>query len=84
MLELVTVAVLVPPAVPVIATSPVAKVVTDSLKTTVKLIGLVPVGSAWPPAWLIVTVGAVASTVKPVTEVDSTLPAKSVAFTRRV
>ena len=46
-----------PPAVPVSVTSPVAKSVTDSLKTTVKLIGLVPVGSAWPAAWLMVTVG---------------------------
>ena len=34
---------------------------TDSLKTTVKLIGDVFVGSAWPTAWLIVTVGAVLS-----------------------
>ena len=42
-------------------TSPVVEVVTDSVKTTVKLIGLVPVGSACPAAWLIVTVGAVMS-----------------------
>ncbi len=34
---------------------------TDSLKTTVKLIGEVPVGSAWPTAWLIVTEGGVTS-----------------------
>ena len=50
-------AVLVPPAVPVMVTSPVAKLVVASLKTTVKLIGLAPVGSPWPLAWLIVTVG---------------------------
>ena len=56
----VTVAV-VAPAVPLSVTSPVAKPVTDSLKTTVKLIGEALVGSAWPAAWLIVTVGAVVS-----------------------
>ena len=39
-------------------TSPVAKSVTVSLKVTVKLIGLALVGSAWPAAWLIVTLGA--------------------------
>src|SRR5262245_4808803 len=32
--------------------------VTVSLKVTVKLIGLALVGSAWPDAWLIVTLGA--------------------------
>ena len=54
----------VPPAVlPVNETSPVAKPVTASLKTTVKLMGLALVGSAWPPAWLMVTVGAVTSQV---------------------
>src|SRR3972149_3811972 len=42
----VTVAVFVPPAVPLIVTSPVTKPVTAALKTTVKLIGEVPVGSA--------------------------------------
>ncbi len=41
----VTVPTLVPPAVPAIVTSPVAKPVTASLNTTVKLIGLVLVGS---------------------------------------
>ena len=59
----VTVAV-VAPAVPLSVTSPVAKPVTDSLKTTVKLIGEALVGSVWPSAWLIVTVGAVVSTEK--------------------
>ncbi len=44
-------------------TSPVAKPVTASLNTTVKAIGLVPVGSTWPTAWLMVTAGAVRSTV---------------------
>src|SRR4029077_12047453 len=56
----VTVAV-VAPAVPLSVTSPVAKPVTVSLKVTVKLIGLALVGSAWPAAWLIVTLGAVLS-----------------------
>ena len=36
-------------AVPARVTSPVAKSVTASLKMTVKWIGLVLVGSAWPP-----------------------------------
>ena len=59
-----TVAVFEPPAVLAESvTSPVTKSVTGSLKTTVKLIGEVPVGSAWPTAWLIVTVGAVTSHV---------------------
>ena len=42
-------------------TSPVAKPVTASLKMTVKLMGPALVGSAWPPAWLMVTVGAASS-----------------------
>ena len=58
----VTVAVLLTPgAVPPMVTSPVAKSVTDSLKTTVKLMGKVLVGSTWAAAWLMVTVGAVVS-----------------------
>src|SRR5204862_6219264 len=56
-------AAVVAPAVPLRVTSPVAKPVTDSLKITVKLIGLLLVGSACPAAWLIVTVGGVASNV---------------------
>ena len=56
----VTVAV-VAPAVPVTVTSPVAKPVTGSPKTTVKLIVLPLVGSAWPTAWLMVTSGGVVS-----------------------
>ena len=40
-----------------------------------KLIGLVLVGSAWPPAWLIVTVGATLSQVTVLSvEVDAVLP----------
>src|SRR5262245_55646267 len=58
----VTVAV-VAPAVPLSVTSPVAKPVTVSLKVTVKLIGLALVGSPWPAAWLIVTLGAALSMV---------------------
>ena len=38
-----------------------AKPVTGSVKTTVKLIGLLLVGSAWPLAWLMVTAGGVVS-----------------------
>ena len=55
----VTAAVSVPPTVlPAKLMSLAAKPVTVSLKATVKLIGLVLVGSAWPAAWLIVTLGA--------------------------
>ncbi|OPZ77535.1 MAG: hypothetical protein BWY79_01132 [Actinobacteria bacterium ADurb.Bin444] len=46
----VTVATLAPPAVPERVTSPVAKPVTGLLNTTVKLMGLVEVGSAWVAA----------------------------------
>ena len=60
----VTVAVSVPPAVlPAKLMSPAVKPVTVSLKVTVKLIGLALVGSAWPAAWLIVTLGCVLSMV---------------------
>ncbi len=57
----VTVTVLVPPAVPQRVTSSLAKPVTASLNTTVKLIGDTAVGSAWAAAWLMVTVGATAT-----------------------
>ena len=54
-----------------------AKPVTGSLKTTVKLIGDVEVGSAWPAAWSMVTVGDTAGAFQ-VTElsvlVDAALP----------
>ncbi len=53
----------VAPAVPLSVTSAGAKPVTDSLKTTVKLIGVALVGSFCVPAWLIVTVGLVLSMV---------------------
>ena len=53
----------VAPAVPLRVTSPVAKLVTGSLKTTVKLMGETLAGSAWPAAWLMVTVGEVVSGV---------------------
>src|SRR6185295_5287619 len=58
------------------------KPVTGSLKTTVKLIGLVFVGSGWAAAWLIVTLGAALSQVTVLSvEVDAAfaLPAASVA-----
>jgi hypothetical protein len=57
--------VFVPPAVPVTETSAAANVeaLIGSLKTAVKLIGWVVAGSDWPAAWLIVTAGAVLSTV---------------------
>src|SRR5687768_4406273 len=44
----------VAPAVPLSITSAEVKPVTAPLKTTVKLIGLVLVGSVCPDAWLIV------------------------------
>ena len=53
----VPVATSVPGAVPPRVTSPVAKSPTGSLKTTVKSMGPALVGSAWPAAWSIVTVG---------------------------
>src|SRR6266513_2004481 len=56
-----TVAVLVPPAVPLMVTPALVKPLTGSLKTAVKLIGELLVGSAWPAAWLIVTEGGVVS-----------------------
>ena len=60
----VTVAESVPPTVlPAKLMSLAVKPVTVSLKVTVKLIGLALVGSAWPAAWLIVTLGAVLSMV---------------------
>src|SRR6266480_1578688 len=60
-----TVAVLVPPAVPLMVTPAPVKPLTGLLNTAVKLIGKLLVGSAWPAAWSIVTVGGVVSpTVK--------------------
>src|SRR5436190_554734 len=59
----VTVPVLVPPAVPLMVTPAPVKPLTGPLKTAVKLIGELLVGSAWPAAWLIVTAGRVASKV---------------------
>jgi hypothetical protein len=56
-----TVTVLVPPAVPLIVTPAPLKPLTGLLKTAVKLIGEALVGSAWPAALSIVTVGGVAS-----------------------
>src|SRR6185369_13935171 len=78
----VTVTVLVPPAVPLIVTSLLAKPLTGSLNTTVKSIGEVLAGSACPAAWLIVTVGAVVSKVTVLSvlvEAALTLPAASFA-----
>ena len=62
-----------------------AKPVTASLNTTVKLIGLPLVGSAWPAAWLIVTVGAALSQVTVLSvlvEAALALPAASLAAPR--
>ena len=53
----VRVFVFVPPAVPLVATPALVKPVTGVLKTMVKLMGDVFVGSAWLTAWLMVTVG---------------------------
>src|SRR5438034_473497 len=55
---------------------------TDSLKTAVKVMGAVLVGSACPAAWLIVTVGGVGSNVTVLSvlvEAVFPLPAASVA-----
>ena len=72
----------VPPAVPASVTSPVVKPTAIELNTTVKLIGLAPVGSAWPTAWSIVTVGGTTSQVTALSvEVEAALrlPTASVA-----
>src|SRR5262245_54377308 len=53
----------VSPALPHGALPISVKLATGSLKTTVKLIGLLLAGSAWVAAWLMVTVGAVVSYV---------------------
>src|SRR5947208_542293 len=82
----VTVTVLVPPAVPLIVTSVPVKPLTGSLNTAVKLIGEALVGSAWPAAWLIVTVGGVVSggvkltLLSVLVEAVLRLPAASVAI----
>ena len=53
----------VAPAVPASVTSAPVKPVTASLNDDREVIGEPFVGSAWPAAWLIVTVGAVVSKV---------------------
>src|SRR5206468_959109 len=53
----VTSTVLVPPAVPPITTSLPVKPLTGSLKTAVKVMGAVLVGTTCPEAWFVVTVG---------------------------
>src|SRR5437016_3422016 len=71
-----------PPALPLIVTPAPLKPLTGSLKTAVKLIGEALVGSAWPAAWLIVTVGGVASKLtllSVVVEAAWMLPAASCA-----
>src|SRR6266545_4752739 len=79
-----TTTVLVPPAVPLIVTSALVKSPAGSLNTTVKLIGDVLVGSAWPAAWSIVTVGGVLSTVTVTALLVAVLPAASRATAVRV
>ena len=62
-------------------TSAVVEAVTGSLNTTVKMIGEPLVGSAWPAAWSIVTVGATLSKVTVLSvlvEAVLVLPAASV------
>src|SRR5207302_1811386 len=49
------------PALPEIVTPASLKPLTGLLNTAVKLIGEALVGSAWPAAWLIVTVGGLAT-----------------------
>src|SRR6266511_6387365 len=58
-----TTATLVPPDVPPSVTSEAVKPETGSLNVTVKLIGDAFVGSAWPEAWLAVTVAETLSIV---------------------
>src|SRR5437773_1456977 len=73
---------MLPTAVPPITTSHPFKSLTDSLKTAVKVMGAVLVGSACPAAWLIVTVGGVGSNVTVLSvlvEAVFPLPAASVA-----
>src|SRR5437773_12511200 len=73
---------MLPTAVPPITTSHPFKSLTDSLKTAVKVMGAVLVGSAYPAAWLIVTVGGVGSNVTVLSvlvEAVFPLPAASVA-----
>src|SRR5438034_6009445 len=65
-----------------LTTSLPVKPLTDSLKTAVKVMGAVLVGSACPAAWLIVTVGGVGSNVTVLSvlvEAVFPLPAASVA-----
>ena len=63
-------------AVPPTVTSAAVKSLTDSLNTTVKLTGLVLVGSAWPAAWLTVTDGRTLSNVTELSvEVEAAFPA---------
>ena len=73
----------VPPAVLLAKLMSLAvKPVTVSLKATVKLIGLVLVGSACPAAWLIVTLGATlsnATVLSVLVDARLRLPAASVA-----
>src|SRR5437867_4052326 len=49
------------PILPLSVTPAPVKPLTGLLNTAVKLIGELLVGSAWPAAWLIVTVGGVVS-----------------------
>src|SRR5262245_23468803 len=83
-----TAATRVPPTVlPAKLTSDPVKPVTDSLNTTVKLIGDAMVGSAWPAAWLIVTVRLTPAYVRVLSvgvDPELTLPAASAAAPGRV
>src|SRR5437879_5282519 len=60
------------------------KPLTGSLNTTVKLMGDAFVGSGWPAAWLIVTVGATLSTVTVTGAEVVRLPAASRAIAAMV
>src|SRR5439155_7236967 len=69
-----------PIAVPPITTSLPVKPLTGSLKTAVKVMGAVLVGSACPAAWLIVTVGGVGSNVTVLSVlVEAVFPLRSAA-----
>ena len=77
----VTTAVRVPARESVSVTSPDVKPVTGSVKTAVNTIGLTFVGSGWPTAWLMVTLGGPVSQVTTLSvevDADDGLPARPV------
>ena len=77
----VTTALRMPARESVSVTSPDVKPVTGSVKTAVNTIGLTFVGSGWPTAWLMVTLGGPVSQVTTLSvevEADDGFPARPV------